>query len=129
MTDLVVKRGRSRRTHSEQFKQELVLLCSKPGMSLANVARQHGLHPNLLSRWRNERLGPSVDPQTTVASLRPQFFPVGIQPPQTVFSKAAANPDSSKVEVNIDRGDLRIAFKVDPSQMVELGQVLREVLR
>ena len=35
----------------------------------------------------------------------------------------------STIEVNIDRGDVRIAFKVDPSQMVELGQVLREVLR
>jgi len=35
---------------------------------------------------------------------------------------------SSKIEVNIDRGDLRIAFKVDPSQMTELGQVIREVL-
>ena len=73
MTELVVKRGRPRRTHSAQFKQEAVDQCTRPGMSLANVARQHELHPSLLARWVKERTEPArmtmsgVDPfQRTV---------------------------------------------------------------
>jgi transposase-like protein len=59
MTELVVKRGRSRRAHSAQFKQEVIDQCIRPGMSLANVARQHGLHPSLLARWVKERAEPA----------------------------------------------------------------------
>ena len=129
MTELVVKRGRSRRTHSEQFKQEAVDQCTKPGMSLANVARQHGLHPSLLARWVKERTEPArVTVSSQQSSLLPQFVPLRVESAQCAKLPTSARL-SSKIKVNIDRGELRIAFKVDPSQMVELGQVLREVLR
>lgn len=128
MTELVVKRGRSRRTHSEQFKQEAVDQCTRPGMSLANVARQHELHPSLLARWvkeRTEPVGVSVESQPP---LLPPFVPVLVDPAQHSEPSPALSL-LSKIEVNINRGDLRIAFKVDSSQMAELGQMLREVLR
>ena len=128
MTELVVKRGRSRRTHSEQFKQDLVNQCNKPGMSLANVARQHGLHPSLLARWVKERTEPARMAVSSQASLVPQFVPLRVESALCAELPTSAKL-SSKIEVNIDRADLRITFKVDPSQMVELGQVLREVLR
>jgi hypothetical protein len=35
---------------------------------------------------------------------------------------------TQQIEVSLQRGDLRVKFKVDSAQMVELGQVLREVL-
>ena len=128
MTELLVKRGRSRRTHSEDFKQELVDQCTRPGMSLANVARQHELHPSLLARWVRERTEPATMTGSSQTSLMPQFVPVRIE--SAKCAELPASPSlSRKIEVNIDRGDVRIAFKVDPSQMVELGQVLREVLR
>ena len=128
MTELVVKRGRSRRTHSEQFKQEVVDHCTRPGMSLANVARQHGLHPSLLARWVKERIEPARMTVSSQASLVPQFVPLRVESAQCAGLPTSAKL-LSKIEVNIDRGELRIAFKVDPSQMVELGQILREVLR
>lgn len=74
MTELVVKRGRSRRTHSEQFKQEAVDQCTRPGMSLANVARQHELHPSLLARWVKERAEPArmpTQPYSRINELLP----------------------------------------------------------
>lgn len=128
MTGLVINRGRSRRTHSEQFKQGLVAQCVKPGMSLANVARQHGLHPSLLARWVKERTDPARMTVSSQSSLLPRFVPVHVDSAQCAELPRSTTL-SSKIEVNIDRGELRIAFKVDPSQMVELGQVLREVLR
>lgn len=128
MTELVVKRGRSRRTHSEQFKQEAVDQCTRPGMSLANVARQHELHPSLLARWVKERAEPARMTVSSQSSLAPQFVPLRVESTQCAELPRSTTL-SSKIEVNIDRADLRIAFKVDPSQMVELGQVLREVLR
>lgn len=128
MTELVFKRGRSRRTHSEQFKQEVVDHCTRPGMSLANVARQHGLHPSLLARWVKERTEPARMTVSSQSSLLAQFVPLRVESAKCAELPASTRL-SSKIEINIDRGDLRIAFKVDPSQMVELGQVLREVLR
>lgn len=135
MTELSTKPGRTRRTHSEQFKQALVDECSKPGMSLAHVAKQHGLHPNLLSRWLKDRLAPGAR-----LLPGPRFVPVRIEQalcieaPQSATLAATSTTASaatltSKVEINIDRGDLRIRFKVDPSQMTQLGQLLCQVLR
>lgn len=37
--------------------------------------------------------------------------------------------NTEPLELSIDRGDLRIVLKVHSSQMIELGQMLREVLR
>lgn len=128
MTKPVLYRGRTRRAHNEQFKQELVDLCVKPGMSLASVAKQHSVHPNLLSRWVKERTGSARTMVPSQPSPVPEFVPVHLESARVVQAPQLA-PASGKVEVNIDRGDMRIAFKVDPSQMVELGQMLREVLR
>jgi transposase len=43
--------GRSRRRYSAQFKQEVVALCRQPGMSVASVARRHGINHNIVHRW------------------------------------------------------------------------------
>ncbi len=128
MTELVVNRGRSRRTHSEQFKQEVVDHCTRPGMSLANVARQHGLHPSLLARWVKERTEPERMAVSLQSSLLPQFVPLRVESAQCA-ELPRSTMLSSKIEINMERGDVRIAFKVDPSQMIELGHLLREVLR
>jgi transposase-like protein len=102
-----------------EFKSQLVKLALEPGASVSGVAVAHGVNPNLLRRWVKES-GALVTP--------PTFVPVRIE---AGIDRHIQTPASNcqRVEVNIDHGELRIAFKVDPSQMVELGQVLREVLR
>ncbi|MBU2212569.1 MAG: transposase [Gammaproteobacteria bacterium] len=102
-----------------EFKSKLVKLALEPDASVSGVAVAHGVNPNLLRRWIKES-GALMPP--------PTFVPVRIE---SGFDRHVHAPaiNSQHVEVNIDRGDLRIAFKVDPTQMVELGQVLREVLR
>lgn len=43
-----------RRKYSTEFKQEAVALTSQPGVSVSQVARDIGINPNQLTRWRRE---------------------------------------------------------------------------
>ncbi len=43
---------RKRRSHSEEFKREAVKLVFDQQLSIAETARNLGLHPNLLRSWK-----------------------------------------------------------------------------
>lgn len=43
-----------RRKYTEEFKTEAVRLLQETGKPMAEVARELGINPNLLSRWRLE---------------------------------------------------------------------------
>ena len=43
---------KTRRYYSPEFKQEAVELASHPGATIAGVARDLGIHANLIRRWR-----------------------------------------------------------------------------
>jgi transposase len=43
--------GRRRRTHSAEFKAQVVAACRTVGVSIAAVALEHRLNANLLRRW------------------------------------------------------------------------------
>ena len=43
-----------RRRFTAEFKHEAVALTSQPDVSVAQVARELGIGPNLLGRWRRE---------------------------------------------------------------------------
>lgn len=42
----------TRRTYSEEFKREAVKMVSEQGYSMAEAARNLGIHPNLLRNWK-----------------------------------------------------------------------------
>ena len=42
---------RKRRAHSEEFKREAVKLLFDQQLSVAEAARNLGIHPNLLRKW------------------------------------------------------------------------------
>ena len=44
-------RRRRRRTHSAEFKAQVVAACRTPGVSIAAVALEQRLNANLLRRW------------------------------------------------------------------------------
>src|SRR4051794_41383041 len=46
-----------RRRFSAEEKRQLVAETLRPGASVAAVAREHGVHPNQLFRWRLGREG------------------------------------------------------------------------
>lgn len=53
---VVVRQTRPRRRWSEAEKRQLVALTFEAGVSVAEVARRHGVNDNLLFNWR-KRLG------------------------------------------------------------------------
>lgn len=44
----------SRRKYSQEFKQEAIELSRQAGVSVSQVARDLGIAPNMLTRWRRE---------------------------------------------------------------------------
>jgi transposase len=48
------KPKRRRRTHSEEFKREAVKLVIEEGLPVTEAARNLGLHPNLLRKWKQQ---------------------------------------------------------------------------
>jgi transposase-like protein len=94
--------GRGRRTYSPEFKAQLVAACRIPGMSVASVARNHGINHNILHRWLRELPEPGALrlPQTTHKAV-PAFIELPITEP---IATAAVAVDSVRVE--IQQGDL-----------------------
>jgi len=48
------KPKRRRRKHSEEFKREAVKLVIEEGLPVTEAARNLGLHPNLLRKWKQQ---------------------------------------------------------------------------
>jgi transposase len=57
LTPEVVIMGRPRRAFTREFKREAVKLVTEGGHPMAQVARDLGLAPNLLRRWKQEVAG------------------------------------------------------------------------
>jgi transposase len=89
---------RSRRTWSPEEKQRIVEEAIRPGASVAEIARRHGLNANLVFAWRR-MLRPTTAKAAHLASCvpsarpdaapsianGPEFVPIG------VFTRAADN--------------------------------------
>ena len=67
---------RRRRKHSDEFKQEAVKLVFDQQLSVAEAARNLGIHPNLLRSWKrrfeteNEDTSLTEDERMEMARLR-----------------------------------------------------------
>jgi transposase-like protein len=42
----------AKRVHTAEFKREALRLASRPGVSQRPVAKELGIHPNLLGSWQ-----------------------------------------------------------------------------
>lgn len=117
------KTSRVRVHRTAEFKSRLIDLASQSGASMAGVAVAHGVNPNLLRRWIRE---------SKMSSVSARFVPVMIEGmAQTVSQIPASKEEQSaqRIEVSLQRGDLRVELKVDSPHLIELGKLLREVLR
>lgn len=75
-----------RRHHTASFKAQIIQAATQPDTSVTDIARAHGLHPELVRRWiRNHAalLSPS-------APSHPQFVPIQLAPPP---------PDPLRIEI------------------------------
>lgn len=105
-----------RRFYDDDFKAQLVARSFAPGLCIADLAREHGLAPQLLYTWRSEakrgRLGPP-------AERSPLFAPV-------VREDAAPSAGSSD-EIVLEIGEIRLRVGPDvaPERVAALLGALR----
>jgi len=85
---------RKRRTHSEEFKREAVKLLTEQSLSVAEAARNLGIHANLLRNWKqrfeteNEDASLTEDERMEIARLRAENRRLRME--RDILKKAAA---------------------------------------
>ena len=88
------KPKRKRRKHSEEFKREAVKLVLEQNLSVAEAARNLGIHPNLLRSWKqrieaeSEDVGLTEDERMEMARLRAENRRLRME--RDILKKAAA---------------------------------------
>ena len=113
---------RRRRTHSAEFKAQVVAACSSPGVSIAAVAMAHGVNANLARRWvlEAERRGGGALARTANSAVVAAFVPVQLPP-------AEAEPAAIRIELR--RGTTAITVSWPCAAASECAAWMRELLR
>ena len=121
--EVVVKPGRMKRRHSEEFKQALVAACSEPGTSVSGVALANGINANQVRRWMRERgvTPPSRRPKAPApVETASEFLPVRLAP------APAETPD---IRIEVRRGNATINVQWPTHAARECAEWLRDWLK
>ena len=85
---------KKRRNHTKEFKEEAVKLINEQGYRISGAARNLGIDPNLLGRWKREfergslEAGSTIHLQTELKSLRNENKRLRME--REILKKAAA---------------------------------------
>lgn len=128
--------GCLRRTYTRQFKTEMAAQCMQGKVSLASLAVEHGMNPNVLHRWVTEhgRYGHHIlsdddqHEQGTTALMVPTpqstspFLPV----PLSTSQSAVGN---ETIRLELKRGATTVSVSWPVNAAVQCAKLLREWLR
>jgi transposase len=124
----------TRRRWSREEKRAIVAEAMRPGVSVSEVARRHGLHSSLLFRWRREFVA-AGSPVEIAKSATPRFIPIALpapagggpaQPEQRDGPVPRSSerghprpaPDDSAIEIDLRNGRrLRVTATVDTATL------------
>lgn len=115
---------RRRRTHSSEFKAQVVASCRHPGVSIAAIAMANGVNANLARRWVIEAQGSEggvtrLPVQASGAAQTPAF--VAVQLPS-----AQPAPD---IRIELRRGATAITVHWPIAEAAQCAALMRELLR
>jgi transposase len=108
-----------RRSYSKAFKRRVVAETLKPGVSVASVARHHGLNANMVFLWRRDpRFGPGRDAAS--------FLPIEVVSTEVIVSAEPISPASDRrIEIVLASGHrLTLSGAFDPDMVVRLARGL-----
>jgi transposase len=97
-----------RRTHSSEFKAQVLAACQQPGASIAAVSLTHGLNSNVVHKWLAgigmKRFGQGLPAKSEPAPVAPlQFLPVGL-----AAKGHDRSSDSADIRLDLDLGGVHI---------------------
>lgn len=111
-----------RRRYAEAFKRSIVEQTRTPGVSVARIAREHGINANQLFKWRREFLlaKPAIPvPDRPVQPPVPvSLVPVTVVSEQlTPTSAPAAATGNGQIEITLAGYEVRIRGAVDAATL------------
>ena len=112
------RRGK-RRSYSTAFKRRVVAATLEPGVSVASVARHHGLNANMVFAWRRDpRFGPGGDAAS--------FLPVEVMSTAVTAAPEPVIPSSdNRIEIALPSGyRLTLSGAFDPDMVLRLARGL-----
>ena len=118
--------ARRRRNWSREQKEAIVAGIDVGGATLSEVARRHGVHANVLYRWRRD-LGPAMGGQqgaagTVTTAPATSFVPV-VLPPLSAPASTPARP--STIEIVLAGGrTVRVGPDVDTVALLRIVEAL-----
>ena len=113
---------RRRRTHSAEFKAQVVAACISPGVSMAAVAMAHGVNSNLARRWVLEAERRGGGALTTAANRAVPTAFVAAQLPR-------AETEPATIRIELRRGTTTIAVSWPCAAALDCAAWMRELLR
>jgi len=109
------------RQHSLEFKRALVEMTLQPGVSVARLAREHGVNANQVFTWRKlYEAGQLLSPAPAQAN---QLLPVVVATPEPV-----PEPEEISGTITLEIGRVRLRIE-GQANSATLAQVLERVLR
>jgi transposase len=105
-----------RRHRSKQERRQIAEESLQPGVSVAVLARAHGVNANQVFHWRKLYREGLLDGQSPVAQLVPVRVTEVMtkEDPGADFSRAASQP-SGTVHIELGRARLRVEGSADPT--------------
>ena len=127
-------KGRTRRSHSDEFRAAVLVECRQPGKSIAGVALKHGLNANMVRAWlRKSNQFPVchsiVRPASSAAlgSVPQQFVPVSMDALPAFEDKC--DKAAPAIQLELRRGNSTATVTWPTELASECGAWLREWLR
>lgn len=101
-----------RKRYSTEFKRQILEACHQPNISIAQVAREHGLNANLIHNWKRA-LKTSSD-----VTVQPAFIPL----PMETASKTSTN-----VLIELPSPQGKIALHWPVTELAKLSAFVKSV--
>ncbi|MEX3605724.1 MAG: transposase [Burkholderia sp.] len=118
---------KGRPNHSPEFRRRIAIAAWKPGVSVAKLAREHGLNANLAFTWRHRYCAEQRASEATlltvtvVSDMRPAV--IAAPPIKTGIAKPAVPVGT--IEVRIGRTVVKVDGVVDPDMLRTVLESLR----